>query len=50
MWRNFSRQTEIHLGGWAFLVGPNASGNLTFSTPSAFYVTVREEGSKAPLQ
>ena len=25
-WRNFSRQTEIHLGGRAFFIGPNASG------------------------
>ena len=25
-WRNFSRQTEMHLEGRAFFIGPNASG------------------------
>ncbi|MDE0456675.1 MAG: AAA family ATPase [Chromatiales bacterium] len=43
-WRNFSRQTEIHLGGRAFFIGPNASGKSNILDALRFLRDVAGDG------
>ena len=43
-WRNFRRRTEIHLGGRAFFVGPNASGKSNILDALRFLRDVSAEG------
>ena len=43
-WRNFSRQTEMHLGGRAFFIGPNASGKSNILDALRFLRDVAREG------
>ena len=43
-WRNFSRQTEMHLGGRAFFIGPNASGKSNILDALRFLRDVAVEG------
>ena len=43
-WRNFSRQTEIQLGGRAFFIGPNASGKSNILDALRFLRDVAGEG------
>ena len=43
-WRNFSRQTEMHLGGRAFFIGPNASGKSNILDALRFLRDVAAEG------
>ena len=43
-WRNFSRLTEMHFGGRAFLIGPNASGKSNVLDALRFLRDVAGEG------
>ena len=43
-WRNFSRQTEMRLGGRAFFIGPNASGKSNILDALRFLRDVAGEG------
>ena len=43
-WRNFSRQTEMHFGGRAFFIGPNASGKSNILDALRFLRDVAGEG------
>ena len=43
-WRNFSRRTEMHLGGRAFFIGPNASGKSNILDALRFLRDVATEG------
>ena len=43
-WRNFSRQTDIQLGGRAFFIGPNASGKSNILDALRFLRDVAGEG------
>ena len=43
-WRNFSRQTEIRLGGRAFFIGPNASGKSNILDALRFLRDVAADG------
>ena len=48
-WRNFSRQTEIHLGGRAFFIGPNASGKSNILDALRFLRDVAGDGLQAAV-
>ena len=43
-WRNFSRRTEMHFGGRAFFIGPNASGKSNVLDALRFLRDVAGEG------
>jgi len=43
-WRNFSRQTEIRLGGRAFFIGPNAAGKSNILDALRFLRDVAGDG------
>ena len=43
-WRNFSRHTEMHFGGRAFFIGPNASGKSNVLDALRFLRDVAGEG------
>lgn len=48
-WRNFRRRTEIHLGGRAFFVGPNASGKSNILDALRFLRDVSGEGLQSAV-
>ena len=48
-WRNFSRQTEIRLGGRAFFIGPNASGKSNILDALRFLRDVAGDGLQAAV-